>query len=1604
MDFALVQTAAPITRIQLLSQFADVLLTALVCNMLVHRAFQNTPSFILEELANKKDQGPVPVTSSSKKRKRLAEKADASPRMAEIQNPSYPFLVRIQVKLANDNRKDAISVASDMEKCSALKDEDKMAAWSYILDHFRHKGDLFLDGNHVGSNAYLTKRTALYDLRRYMGKLGFDTMIDWYMQLSDEVNKDPLTTLAEKHYVKLASQHTILKLLLDKFGEAGGVKRMLEEYPDLYIWREGGDTHQWAWNFLSTSNPVPESLLLENCQVDMQSLWKRAPPQQPVVAIEEKEQVEVVIAPEVVVDEQAIVEPPSPPHEEARPVKPVFEEIVLSSDDDEQQVEEEENASPEEQDAEEIFESDDDVERHAYNSHEEESADEFDDYRLEQQQDGVEPDADVPGQRVQVVDLLDSSSEEESPSSEEESEESEGTQEFEQPATRPARKDHEETPDEEEVDASYDSQEDGIPHGNDVEVESSPEEEDDGSKGEDEFAEGFAAATQFAIDGKPKEGTDSVAERGQIDKGYEPDTTGQTEEEEDDDKKLSASPRKSFPHARSLIASRPTLSDMDAADERTEPSDVEDEGQQERRSLANQVASSLIEHVRAAPRHSPSSYQAHQDDDSQFHRPATRTSFQAERREEDDLPIVDEVPKIDDFNAGDDATNGTVGPSVAYSDSRAEEIAPVEQLEEGAENVVDHVPPVDDALDGDDTSAAFAASETGNYLSEANTEQPETIMEARVVEEPPSKPAAKEIPERRKGTGNETDVGYMGDIEDRPSNSTNAAATTAAFSMQAPGYEADVEERSVLRAEESLPKKSLPTARALPTGSEMGDSPGEDDSIVVHPTDESVSGHSVTGMSNIMSTSSEVHDTEVALKADAYTEENEPVDEEAMSPKQEEKPEAQSSNAKLSTAVKGASKETDKGDTKQEEHEGKQQKSDLYGSPASHTRSHDPQAEDDVQSPRPSNRRSDLYGSPASRTRSHDPPVKTDERSLSESAESAHEESDSTESADGESKSVSAPNKRGPGRPRKNPHSKPSPAVSHSGPVLSPNKRGPGRPRKSPHSKPSPAATRSGSISSSNKRSPGRPRKHPPTEPSPAVSHSGSVSTPNKKGPGRPRKSPHSKPSPATTGSGSVSSPKKKGPGRPRKNPTLGTGLASPHPVASGTPAVGSQVEVPMTPPRSNRNSVGLTDSPARHLRSHDTLATTEVTSSQKNRRGLRDNDLSAEKVTAAQSKGTAADAELPSTPDRSLDSAPKKPRGRPPKKVKAEEDDRPTLSSGTRRSTRSRKEQSSPDAESGTKKQGGEPKKADYDDGTTESPLKKKRGRPKKNTDEEVAESPPKKRRGRPKKAVDDDGMTESPPNKSRGGAKKKAEEEEAAKSPPKKRRGRPKKADDEDVMTESPPKQPKGSPKKSTDQEEAAKSSPKKRRGRPPKVQKEKAIMEEEESATTVTRRSSRLKAKTSELSQPARRTKTDPDENESDDDEINSQASTRKSRQPARKGKKKAISERDSIGSIPKQVAETEDDGGSVSSMGSSSVASKRTTRRSARATASRDSLSTIAESPTRETTITRSRVSAAKKSSPAKRKSRSAKSSASSVASTSSRATRSTRSSYNLRSKK
>jgi hypothetical protein len=158
---------------------------------------------------------------------------------------------------------------------------------------------------------------------------------------------------------------------------------------------------------------------------------------------------------------------------------------------------------------------------------------------------------------------------------------------------------------------------------------------------------------------------------------------------------------------------------------------------------------------------------------------------------------------------------------------------------------------VEDARAGDDTSAAFAASETGQYLSEAGTEdvrQPEESTETTAFETTGGTPM-----DAKKKSGNETDVGYMGDIEEKPSSTAAAPATAAANSMQSRGYEADVEERTLPRNEESHDEsqhtKLSPTARAMPTGLNMQQSAAEDDSIVVHPNtdDGSVSGYSAAG-------------------------------------------------------------------------------------------------------------------------------------------------------------------------------------------------------------------------------------------------------------------------------------------------------------------------------------------------------------------------------------------------------------------------------------------------------------------------------------------------------------------------------------------------------------------------------------------------------------------------------------------------------------------------------------------------------------------------------------------------------------------------------------
>ena len=154
---------------------------------------------------------------------------------------------------------------------------------------------------------------------------------------------------------------------------------------------------------------------------------------------------------------------------------------------------------------------------------------------------------------------------------------------------------------------------------------------------------------------------------------------------------------------------------------------------------------------------------------------------------------------------------------------------------------------------------------------------------------------------------------------------------------------------------------------------------------------------------------------------------------------------------------------------------------------------------------------------------------------------------------------VTAPKKRGPGRPRKHPLPKTvstNPATSQSLTVSGkPSKKGPGRPRKYPL--PEAASTNPATLlpitaAVLKKRGPGRPRKHPLPETistSPATSLPLTVTEPKKRGPGRPRK--HALPeatsmNPAKSLPLTFTEPKKQRPGRPRKRPLPNQGVEKP--------------------------------------------------------------------------------------------------------------------------------------------------------------------------------------------------------------------------------------------------------------------------------------------------------------------------------------------------------------------------------------------------------------------------------------------------------------------------
>jgi hypothetical protein len=440
------QISTTVPRLAFLTHFADIFHqysthyqddaglfdSARACNDVMRLAFTNRPEFLLKEISV--HASTTTSTTTSKKRKRIeSSELDPTCRRGRILARGYPFLMRLQIFLMNDERVKAYTLAKQMELCCALSEDERAQAWGFVMNYLQDMGQVFLDDNDRHSRQYQEKRQSLIFLRQHMGNLGLDTLLDSYKLLIEEVSKDPYATPQEIHYVTTASQHTVLRLLM-LVNVDDGIKRTLDEFPSLYVWGDDMKAKRnWAMNFLQTPNAIPESLLVDG-QVDLRSLLNRAPKENevapPPVPVEEEIEIEVVDeAPAQVLQEQEVEEildssEEVPADQEAYSAEeakePEVEEILDSSDEE----------PAEEQEVEEIFDSsDDEVGQQSYSDEQEffeetidssddepvgqqaYSDDEADDEQLEESLDSDEYSA---GQEAypanEIVEIVDSSS------------------------------------------------------------------------------------------------------------------------------------------------------------------------------------------------------------------------------------------------------------------------------------------------------------------------------------------------------------------------------------------------------------------------------------------------------------------------------------------------------------------------------------------------------------------------------------------------------------------------------------------------------------------------------------------------------------------------------------------------------------------------------------------------------------------------------------------------------------------------------------------------------------------------------------------------------------------------------------------------------------------------------------------------------------------------------------------------------------------------------------------------------------------------------------------------------------------------------------------
>jgi hypothetical protein len=298
------------------------------------------------------DVAGLPESSSTTPSLSLKAPSSSSPVSssipARIQNPKFPLMTHIGIWLLQDELWRVAELVRLMEKTSnldgLLKDEAYNHVWQYLL----RQGLLFLDGNRHSTPGYAQKRELLYTtIASGMATYGRESMMDFYQLVVDKVWKHPDATMAERRYVLLAGQHSVLRLLLKCKGlGAATIDYFITrtKWPIPLSLTHGGhtsttDLEGWAADFLRLPNPIPASLVQDDTQrVDLERF------------VEEPIPTSITVAAAIVENEEPA--PPPPLQEAERMAEAAAEPTIELLDDDDGDEEEAEEEVPVDEQAE----------------------------------------------------------------------------------------------------------------------------------------------------------------------------------------------------------------------------------------------------------------------------------------------------------------------------------------------------------------------------------------------------------------------------------------------------------------------------------------------------------------------------------------------------------------------------------------------------------------------------------------------------------------------------------------------------------------------------------------------------------------------------------------------------------------------------------------------------------------------------------------------------------------------------------------------------------------------------------------------------------------------------------------------------------------------------------------------------------------------------------------------------------------------------------------------------------------------------------------------------------------------------------------------------